>query len=55
MQVIEHEPQWLGSLVRSTSHPFAGFMSQSAKPVLHEATVHAPIAHPAVALASEHA
>jgi hypothetical protein len=43
-------------LVRvSVSQPLAGFMSQSAKPALHDPTVHTPMTHVAVALTSEHA
>jgi hypothetical protein len=49
-----HIPQLVAVVRVSTSQPFAGFPSQSAKPALHAAMVHAPAAHAAVALASEH-
>lgn len=35
-QTDGHEPQWDGSLLRSTSQPLAASPSQSAKPALHE-------------------
>jgi hypothetical protein len=49
-----HIPQLARSVCRFTSQPFAGLRSQSAKPALHEAMVHAPAVQPAVALGSEH-
>jgi hypothetical protein len=37
-----HMPQLLGEAVRSVSHPFAGFRSQSANPWLHAWIWHDP-------------
>jgi hypothetical protein len=48
-QTVLHAPQFITLVRVSTSHPFAGFMSQSAKPALQR-TPHAPSAHVAVAL-----
>jgi hypothetical protein len=50
-----HIPQWASVVLVFTSQPLAGFMSQSAKPALHEPTAHDPIEHTAVPLATEHA
>jgi len=46
-------PQFDGSVLVFTSQPLAGFLSQSAKPGLQVATVHKPLAQPAVPLAME--
>jgi hypothetical protein len=43
-----HVPQWLGSLERFASQPFAGLLSQSAKPTL-QVKPHDPIVQFAVA------
>jgi hypothetical protein len=53
-QVIPHAPQLFVSLRVSVSQPFVGFMSQSAKPVSHVATAHAPIRQAGVAWARVH-
>jgi hypothetical protein len=43
-----HDPQWVGSVLVLVSQPFIGLVSQSAKPVLHEPTVHEPLPQPGV-------
>jgi hypothetical protein len=48
-------PQLATSLVVLTSHPLAGFPSQSANPVLQPLTAHAELAQSGVAFASEQA
>ncbi len=53
-QTTPQAPQ-LPTLPRLASQPLAALPSQLPKPVLQLATVHAPPAHPAVALGSEHA
>src|SRR5436190_1303334 len=50
-QVVPHLPQFLTSLLRSTSHPVFTAPSQSSKPVLHVAIVQLPVAQPGTALA----
>ncbi len=52
---LPQRPQFDTSVVVTVSQPFVGLMSQSAKPALHEATVHAPAAHPGAPLLTEHA
>jgi hypothetical protein len=47
-QALPQVPQWAGC-DRSVSQPFAGLPSQSAQPVLHDATVQLPPLQPAVA------
>jgi len=39
---LEHDPQWLGSVVVSTSQPLAGFPSQSAQPGAQAPIAQAP-------------
>ncbi len=54
MHAARHMPQF-GRLVRvSTSQPFAGMPSQSAKPVEHIAYEQIPLAHTAAALGGAH-
>jgi hypothetical protein len=55
LQAMPQPPQFFMSVWRSVSHPFAATPSQSAKPALHEAIAHAPIAHLLVAFASPQA
>jgi hypothetical protein len=54
LQRIPHPPQFDASARVFTSQPLAAFVSQSAKPVLHEATVQRPDAQPAVAPGTTH-
>ncbi len=51
---VAQAPQCAASVRRSTSQPFAGFMSQSAKPSRHAPSVQTPIAHDDAALGSAH-
>jgi hypothetical protein len=51
-QTVPQAPQWLRSVFRLVSQPFAGFPSQSPQPGLQEATVQAPLLQPAVPLAT---
>ncbi len=51
-QGLPQRPQCVDDEVRSTSQPLVAPMSQSAKPVLHEPTPHAPAAQVAVAWAT---
>jgi len=51
VQTFPQAPQFAGLVLVFTSQPSVGSLLQSPKPALHEATVHAPAAHPAVALA----
>src|SRR6266508_2279894 len=50
-----HAPQCATDVPRFTSQPLAGSLSQSAKPALHPASMHAPAEHAAAALAKVHA
>ena len=52
---LPQRPQWALVLASGTSQPLVAAPSQSPKPALHEATVHAPDEQPAAALASEQA
>jgi hypothetical protein len=54
LHAFRHAPQLLASRFVSTSHPFAGFASQSAKPALH-AKVQAPALHADAAFVAVHA
>jgi hypothetical protein len=54
-QRIPHAPQCSTETRVSTSHPFAAFPSQSAKPALQRPIRHEPITHDAEALAKLHA
>src|SRR5579883_2094265 len=51
MQGALQAPQFRGSPCRFASQPFAGFMSQSAKPMLQASSEHCPFAQEPVALA----
>jgi hypothetical protein len=53
--VVPHAPQFVGSIARSVSHPFAALLSQSANPVAHDEIVHVPEAHASVAWFPTHA
>ena len=50
-----HAPQWDVLVASVTSQPSAGFMLQSAKPVLHAPTAQRPIAQAPVPLGGAHA
>lgn len=50
---IPHPPQFIGSVVVLTSHPFAGLLSQFAKPALQEAIVHVPAVQAGVPFATK--
>lgn len=50
MHAAPHRPQCALLVLRLTSHPLALAPSQSAKPVLHVATRHAPVVHVCVAV-----
>src|SRR5262249_32628996 len=50
LQATPHPPQWLSSVVVLVSHPFAGLLSQSAKPASHESIPHTPFMHAGVPL-----
>ncbi len=54
-QTVPHAPQLEVLLVRLTSQPSATVPLQSPKPVLHDATRHAPDAHAGTPLGIEHA
>src|SRR5438132_209492 len=47
---VVQAPQWAGSALTLTSHPFTGFASQSRKPSAHR-VVHEPPTQPATAFA----
>src|SRR5438128_401376 len=53
-QVVPHAPQFLTSLVVSTSQPLAGLLSQSANPGSHLATVQFELTQAAVPCAALH-
>jgi hypothetical protein len=53
LQTWPQPPQSFTVVPVLTSQPLAGLPSQSAKPGLHDPTVHAPAAHPADPLATE--
>src|SRR5437868_5758451 len=54
-QTLPHKPQLLTEFCVFTSQPFCTCRSQSAKPVLHCATLHMPPSQPGVPFGAEHA
>ena len=54
LHATRHPPQFDTSVLRLTSQPFDAVESQSPKPVLHDATVHALATHAPVALTGAH-
>lgn len=48
-----HAPQYVLDVLRFVSQPFEATPSQSPKPLVHDATVQAPLLQPAVASVSE--
>ena len=55
VQVFPHAPQFAALALRSVSHPFAGFESQSPQPTSHAATPQRPSAQTPVACAGAQA
>ncbi len=53
-QVLPHAPQFVALLVVFVSQPLAALPSQSAKPLLHAASTHAPARQPATPFGNEH-
>ena len=55
LHAFPHAPQWLGSLVRLISQPFAAFVSQSPKPTRHATIVQLDAMQASIALSVLHA